>query len=247
MNCRRVEKLIPLYVEGDLVSRSSDRVASHLESCGRCNWLADEYRESQSWLRSSGTPEFDEAFLGGFKAGVLGRIAQANSKPSLLASLMQKWSRRQVFALSAATLIVVGVVVFYIYKATTNEKRSVIEATTQMPEGDTVSPIEPRQPRDTGMAPEAGLKESRRAKNRGAIKARAAVPLIPVQAFEPLQPTQARAGEGSGPGVVDPSIERPGGGDNSSQMLRIEIQTSDPNIRIIWFAPKEVESPKSNY
>ena len=39
--------------------------------------------------------------------------------------------------------------------------------------------------------------------------------------------------------VPDPTFD-------SREMLRIEIQTSDPNIRIIWFAPKEVESPKSN-
>jgi len=36
-------------------------------------------------------------------------------------------------------------------------------------------------------------------------------------------------------------------GDNSSSdskdMLRIEIQTSDPLIRIIWFAPRESDSP----
>jgi len=29
------------------------------------------------------------------------------------------------------------------------------------------------------------------------------------------------------------------------EMLRIEIQTSDPSIRIIWFAPKETDSQQS--
>ena len=68
MKCRRVEKLIPLYVERDLESGIADRISSHLDWCGRCNWLADEYRESQTWLRSSPAPEFDEAALNGFKA-----------------------------------------------------------------------------------------------------------------------------------------------------------------------------------
>ena len=42
----------------------------------------------------------------------------------------------------------------------------------------------------------------------------------------------------------------PGGGSNgatgSAERLRIEIQTADPNIRIIWFAPKptDMDAPK---
>jgi hypothetical protein len=33
---------------------------------------------------------------------------------------------------------------------------------------------------------------------------------------------------------------------DSDGMLRIEIQTVDPNIRIIWFAPKEIDNPQTN-
>jgi hypothetical protein len=108
MNCRRVEKLIPLYVEGDLAPGIADRLTSHLDWCGRCNWLADEYKESQSWLRTSQSPEFDEAFLDNLKAGVLSRIDETSARPSLLASLMQQWSRRQILALSAACFLPVS-------------------------------------------------------------------------------------------------------------------------------------------
>jgi len=38
----------------------------------------------------------------------------------------------------------------------------------------------------------------------------------------------------------DPAITDP---DANRDMLRIEIQTADPNIRIIWFAPKSDASP----
>jgi hypothetical protein len=33
---------------------------------------------------------------------------------------------------------------------------------------------------------------------------------------------------------------------DSERMLRIEIQTGDPSIRIIWFAPEEVDSQQTN-
>ena len=42
---------------------------------------------------------------------------------------------------------------------------------------------------------------------------------------------------------VLPDAQRPDPSNDSKDMLRIEIQTSDPLIRIIWFAPRESDSP----
>jgi hypothetical protein len=58
--------------------------------------------------------------------------------------------------------------------------------------------------------------------------------------------TQTQRLKDSATASAEPAVLLPSSGDDSPEMLRIEIQTSDPNIRIIWFAPKEVESPKSN-
>lgn len=246
MNCRRVEKLISLYVEGDLASGITERIASHLEWCGRCNWLADEYKESQSWLRSSDPPEFDEASLTGLKAGVLRRIAETSAKPSLLASLVQQWSRRQVFALSAAMLIIFGVVVFYIYHARMSVKPSVIEAVRQAPDRESAPSNEPRKTPDTGTATGAGLSKRHHSKNLANIRARAGTPIVLEQTFEPSFVSQMNPPEQSGTSSAEPADALPESGNDPPGMLRIEIQTSDPNIRIIWFAPKEVESPKTN-
>jgi hypothetical protein len=246
MNCRRVEKLIPLYVEGDLTSGIADRLASHIEWCGRCNWLADEYKESQSWLRSSESPEFDEASLTGLKAGVLRRIADTSARPSLLASLMQQGSHRQVFALSAAMLIIFGVVVFYIYQARMSANPRVVEAVKQAPEREGPPSNEPQQPTHTGTAPGAGLSKPHHPKNQAYIRARAWTPINLEQTFEPPFVSKTNPPEQSGTSSAGPADALLESGNDSPQMLRIEIQTSDPNIRIIWFAPKEVESPKTN-
>lgn len=249
MNCRRVEKLIPLYVEGDVEARASEQIALHLEWCGRCNWLADEFKESQRSLRSTQPPEFDEAFLDSFKADALKLIAETNAKPSLLSSLMQQWSRRQVFALAGAMMIIVAVVVFYVYQASTNGRLQVAE-TTRTPEQDGVllrdsQPATGKAP-DTGRATGAGLKEPQRPKYHTSVKERAERSMRSTEPIESPLPTQiSRLGD-SGPGPFEPAVEPSGNGDDSPPMLRIEIQTSDPNIRIIWFAPKEVESPRTN-
>lgn len=249
MNCRRVEKLIPLYVEGDLKSRVSDPVASHLEWCGRCNWLADEFRESQNWLRSSELPDFDEAFLDNFKADALKLIAETNSKPSLLSSLMQQWNRRQVFALSTAILIIAGVFVFYVYQAGTNARLQVAETTvTTEPEG-TPAP-EPQRAADKGhdsrMATGAASRAPHRMKTPTSAKERTDISLVPTQTIESSLPTQMSRLQGPGFASSEPASELPKSSDDLPPMLRIEMQTSDPNIRIIWFAPREVERPKTN-
>jgi anti-sigma factor RsiW len=249
MNCRRVEKLIPLYVEGDLESQSRERIASHLEWCGRCNWLADEFRESQSWLHSTQPPEFDEAFLNSLKADALKLIAESNSRPSLLASLIQQWSRRQVFALAGAVIIVVAVVVLYVYQASTSGRLQIAD-TTKRTELQGARPEETQSASgktpDTGVATGADLKKPRRSRHHRSVNALARSPVFSTEPIEsPLASNISRSG-GSGPGSFEPSLEPSGSGDDSPAMLRIEIQTSDPNIRIIWFAPKEVENPKTD-
>ena len=249
MNCRRVEKLIPLYVEGDIETHSRERIASHLEWCGRCNWLADEFRESQNWLRSTQPPELDEAFLDSFKADALKLIAETNAKPSLLASLIQQWSRRQVFALAGAMMIIVAVVVFYVYQAGTSRSLQAAKTPGTAEPNGTLTPESlpaPDRTPDTGLAPGAGLKEPQRSKYRATVKARAGRPVLSPQTIESPLSTQISRSGGSGSGSFGPSVEPSGGSDDLPPMLRIEIQTSDPNIRIIWFAPKEVESPRTN-
>ena len=246
MNCRRVEKLIPLYVEGDLAPGTADRLTSHLDWCGRCNWLADEYRESQGWLRTSEPPEFDEAFLATLKAGVLSRIEETSARPSLLASLMQQWSRRQVLALSAALLIIFGALVFYIYQVRTRANPSVLEAVEPPPNDEMKRPNERRLATNPGRADGVGLRKPRHGKSHANTKSRRGNPTIAEQTLERPFMSQTHRLKDSATASAEPAVLLPSSGDASPEMLRIEIQTSDPNIRIIWFAPKEVESPKSN-
>ncbi len=239
MKCRRVEKLLPLFVEGDLASGIADRLASHLDWCGRCNWLADEYKESQSWLRANQPPEFDSAFLDSFKAGVLRRVEESAGRPSLLASLVQQWSRRQVLALSAALLIIFGALVFYIYHVRIRVNQEVHEAVEQAPNKSTAPSNKPELEPATGRVPGAGSEMRHHFSKLTAAKTRDRGLIVMKQPVEsPLVSQTARA-EQSGSTAATPV----GVSDDPPGMLRIEIETGDPNIRIIWFAPKEIETP----
>jgi len=236
MNCRRVEKLIPLYVEGDLASGLADRITSHIEWCGRCNFLADEYRESQDWLHQCEPPMFEEAALTNMKVEVLKQIESTSEGTSLLASLIQHWGRRQILALSTAVLLVLGMVMVYVYQARGTVSRPAPEL-VRIPPGEEPSAPE-NEPRLVGgpeKASEARLARRHRAPRRHSIVRSSYVdPMIAESAVAPVEPHG-----GTEAGDVLPEHHRNAG---SPATLRIEIQTSDPNIRIIWFAPKETDS-----
>ena len=238
MNCRRIEQLLPLYVEGDLKSSLTTRIASHLEWCGRCNWLADEYKESQSWLRSRDAPVFDEAFVGDLKRRVLKKVAESGSRASLLSSWISHWNRRQVLAL-AATLLLVGMLTLYFYQSQARSHSNVVSRVT-IPEN-TIKKEE-RQASATESAPGAALKPKRLAvKERHSFKTQITGAAIAWHNLEspPLR-TEEVVSQATSIEQVNGSADVPA---DSREMLRIEIQTSDPNIRIIWFAPKETDSP----
>jgi len=242
MNCRRVEKLIPLYVEGDLPSSLAERMATHLEWCGRCNWLADDYAESQNWLHTNEPLVFDEAFLDNFKSDVLQRIGEAGARPSLLASFLQHWSRRQVLALSAALLIIFGTLVFYIYQISMHDSSATREAGVQLRDEEAPISTEPNQVAVIGTSPGAGLTKDGHHKRHTNRATRNAGPTIAKQQAG----RQNNRPEDSPVVSNEPAGSVAGSSDESPEMLRIEIQTADPNIRIIWFAPKEVEHPQTN-
>lgn len=235
MNCRRVEKLLPLFVEDDLRPALATRIASHLEWCGKCNWLADDYKESQSWLRASTPPEFDRALLDSVKNGALAQIAANRHRASRWATCAEHWNRRQVFALSAAALIIIATFVIYVYQTRVKDGRrieSVLKVPDQMPRIDQSPDLSgaPKTALEASLPPPRSVSKRTRHSLKGF--ARAAVR----REREKLDVAQSHA-------PVLPDAQRPDVSSDSKDMLRIEIQTSDPLIRIIWFAPRESDSP----
>ena len=234
MNCRRCEHLMPLYVEGDLTSGLAGQMSEHLDWCGKCNWLFDEYKESQSWLRSPSAPEFGDAELKALKAGILKRVAETSARRSLFATLMQHWSRKQVFALSTAVVIIVGVVLLYVYQTRAKVAVPMPQFADSQPNEEPKQPGEPALDAGTAKVSAPGVNKRHRQPKRRHVKASQAEPALARRVVE----QNGSQAETAGVQTVDSSARFA----RLPAMLRIEIQTSDPNIRIIWFAPKETDS-----
>src|SRR5262245_56654081 len=88
---------------------------------------------------------------------------------------------------------------------------------------------------DTQKAPEAGFRERHRHRVQRHHRADRALfaRQAPRDAYDSATSVTARDVR------AEITRARSNSAFDSKRMLRIEIQTSDPNIRIIWFAPKE--------
>ena len=245
MNCRRIEEIIPLYVEGDLEIDRAELVSAHLKSCDACSRLAGGFNASQEWLRSYVPPAFDSAFFDGLRNGVLARIDNEKARPSFFQLIAARW-RWEAVLTAAALMVAIGGLIFYAYHrgpGTTN--REIVRVQTP-PEVPAHHGPENHGDEDPQRVAQAAPKH-RHSSLRDAV-AKAIEPADPESIFGlPWEIENSTASEVEGNSVTQadstqtetqPSEEvEP----TRESMTRIEIQTSDPTIRIIWFAPNNVD------
>jgi hypothetical protein len=235
MNCRRIEKLIPLYVEGDLESHEAGTVLAHLKTCESCGALVTEYEASQTWLRSHALPDFDDAMLDDLKRGVMREIDEAKERPAFFGFFAGYWTPGHVFQAIAALLIIVAAVAFYVYLGklsgiSNNDKI----ATEKSVPGESPAPKDVKQApgADPAVIPPRVRRHVSKAPGRSMIGRK---PDIERMIVPRMDKTFA---QGPMPESQDVS-------DKTEEMMRMEIQTDDPNVRIIWFSPKEADSQLS--
>ncbi len=259
LNCKRAARMISLFVAGDLVGAPEREVARHLAACDGCRRLAEEFSESRGLLNQACTPpEFGAEFYSGIRCAVLGEIAsdQILSKPSLF---RLRWLYATAFA---AVVIVSGLALqhFVNTRRETPPDSALAHPLTVQPTSRSTEVPSPRKKHElTG-------KLSAQANNvlafadpygRSRHFARMSKPDVTTQAardsgtqIEPAMQSSTRVG----PNAVE-SVSLAGGPSSSSsgrasasEISRIEIQTADPNIRIIWLGTRESrESEETNH
>ena len=256
--CKRIARTIPLYAAGDLAGASDREVTAHLATCEACRRLAEEFsREfslSSSLLAQACTPPvFGADFYSGIRRSVLGQITRERmvSKPAF-------FRRRWLYATAFAALVVAfGLMLQHFGSSKRQPPRGLAiapQVTDQTPSG-----------RDKGtrfsISQSSELPHSTRNERRVAgprrvqangIRALANIGRIrksdaaTVKRDEPAQfalviPSVV-ADRVIAPALANSSGELPSASSarsSASQLSRIEIQTANPNIRIIWLAPRE--------
>jgi hypothetical protein len=219
MNCTQIEKLIPLYVGGDLKPPEIDEVRRHSELCVFCRELIAEFDESQSWLRGFVAPQFDETVFDDLRDAVRREITRTEMRPAFIGSFEPFWNLRFVIGGSLALIFLTAGLAFF-SSQTTSSNRNPIAVADDNDKGARVD--DPPQINQT-IAPRSGQKHNAigRTNRTGGHAAR-------------LRPGRRNTRQNA-----DIAVNQPMNEDGDSEMLRIEIQTADPNIRIIWLAPKD--------
>ena len=239
LSCKRTARMISLYVAGDLVGAPEREVAAHLAACEGCRRLAEEFSESSSLLTEAcAPPDFGAEFYAGIRQAVLGEIArdQRLAKPSLF---RPRWLYATAFA---AIVIVSGVMLQHFVSTRREPPRDVAHAPQvtgePTPQSSEVPPRKKHEPAGKQGAPSNNVlaRANPHGSSRHFAGTRQPDALVTAQAalvsggqIEPAMQSSTRLG----PVALEPS----------SQVSRIEIQTADPNIRIIWLSSRESREP----
>ncbi|MCA1616910.1 MAG: zf-HC2 domain-containing protein [Acidobacteria bacterium] len=252
MTCGRAQKLMPLYAAGDLAGWRGRRVAAHVRGCGPCRRLAAEFAATRGWARAaSEPPEFGAEFYEGLRQSVLEEIRRdrrpAGSRRSPL--FAAAGGRQLAYAASFALALVACALAIHFHlrrspdapqlplaaATPTNVNEVPRPATTPVREAQEPPPAAPRSVERHKPQPRAQVAAGNPRRTltlRGRAKPDAAVRGLTAGAQPEREPHRSAAG------AAMPS--KPG------EVARIEIQTADPNIRIIWLAPQEADAPAPN-
>ena len=230
MNCSQLEKLLPLYAGRELGERRQELIAAHLQTCAACAAEADEYREARESLRGFALPDVSDEVYAEIRSSVWRRIEAESHRPSWFASIAAWFQPSLVWAAAVATVVIVACLGLYFFsKGSTgqpqlavNDPKAPIQeepGSYEVPAGATVNPekkiVRPRQANMT-----------RRARKLDRTVAPDRTDTLVAYSPDAASQTSARnvAADNPEPGIND-----------SGKTLRMEIQTNNPNIRIIWF------------
>ena len=245
-NCKRTARMMSLYVAGDLVGEPEREAAAHLAACQTCRQLAEEFSESRSLLgQACAQPQFDAEFYAGIRREVLGKITidRNVSKPSMFGRL---WGRRWVYAASLAAVVIATVTVQVfrgIARRTSGDGGVTPQVAGVSTPGQTNTNSSSRQL--SGSAPKALLATTQvRQSNKPFAGTRSRAGRRQIEAVrKPDSEITARTARDIRKEIAPAVPSSVASSAPSSEVSRIEIQTADPNIRIIWLAPRVSQKP----
>ena len=238
MNCRHVQELLPLFVGQDLEENKARLVNAHVKTCDACAALFAEYQLSRELTQQFTVPQFSESVYDGLRQSVLREIDRATPAAPWHESITAVFRPRSGWAVATALLLLFSVFAVYFIAQRDSDSQSIASdhgvkqvVTAAQPK---TPPVETGPSKNVDRPPHITIRKryltihSRRNSVQG-ISAQTAVTrklTIKPDGGEPnLAPSRASSAE---------------------KTLRVEMQTANPNIRIIWFAPPQTKSTSSS-
>jgi hypothetical protein len=244
MNCKQVNELLPLHAGGDLEEKRELRVAAHLESCADCAFAASEYRETRQMLKEFAPPAFSDGVYAGIRQRVWREIESESSAATWSQTVAGLFRPRLAWAVAGALLIAISVSALYFFadRQSNQNQLAIDNPASGAPQVDDQKTsqssrenqtVTSRQQQENGRPPQAIPRPQRR-RDRDMIAKAGSPPKSP--SMNPEAPSSENTS------VNPEAFSAP----DSEKVLRVEMQTKDPNIRIIWFTPQEPKPSSRN-
>lgn len=260
MSCADIERRVALYAGGDLDEASARDVDRHLATCESCRALLAVLRGQREamgeWRAAAPSP----ADLDDVRTGVLAAIARGDARQSFLDRI--RFAPFGAVAWGSAGLAAAAMLVFAVWATVsrTPEAQPAPRAAAQpaRPDARAVAVPAPRAESQadavsgTSTADAAPAPAEQRAEARGETPSSSLHAAATAEERPAMRPRPEAARMGTA-GVSLASASRDVGGDVRSAVdtahtppgpvRRIELQTADPNIRIIWLVPETAPEP----
>ena len=248
MNCQQIQDSIPLYVGSDLEESRARLVAAHVQTCETCSDVAREYRETRQLIQTFVPPPFTDDFYAAMRQGVWQNLEKKSPGPAFSSIIADLFRPRLAWAVATAGLIAVSVVGIYMIghrsvPAPVVSHQPSTTHTTQDDQPTTSSQNDASSVRASALngskSRPANVPPFHSRRKRSTIHDR--VNLTPMPTVAAVSPAAISAPPSS-------DSRRPNGSSSEALQapLRMEIQTKNPNIRIIWFASRDAKSPAPN-
>jgi anti-sigma factor RsiW len=224
MNCKNVEPLLPLYAGGDLKQEPSRSVASHLRYCTECTRVVDEYAAANQLLQRYEPPVFSDEIYGGIRTQVLHEIERTSNRtesPGIFSWLLLPLVQPRLRWITAALLLAISVIALYSSRNPSYQPRNHQEVADG-----TAEPV----PVDNG----AGVRSKNSNEAAGASwSANKGQVRIAITRDRIIEKRRANGGVVATnlAGVI--GVSQPS---SAPAPVRVEMQTNDRNIRIIWLS-----------
>src|SRR6476469_1989694 len=113
MNCRQIEKYLPLYAGHDLNESREQLIAAHLQSCDACTEALADFQNARELMHTFGVPSFSDEVYADIRKSVWRQI-ESESRSTLFAAVAGWFQPRLVWTVAAAMLVTLSVVGVYV-------------------------------------------------------------------------------------------------------------------------------------
>jgi hypothetical protein len=230
MNCSSIQEWLPLYVSRDLEEGRRRSVAAHLDHCAECAAVATEYETTRQMLGEFVAPAFDDSVYSDIRQHVLREIeskAHENSHRPLAQMFLDLFRPRLTWAVAAALVLAIGLGAYYFVANRESSGRNPAGPLVRLPAPPPTA--NPDKTPDTVNVKNQPTPQ-RPVTKRPAQSANRAVLLARNNRRQPAIFSEAA--------VESNKLAAPSTVQSSEKVFRLEMQTKDPNIRIIWLTPQ---------